>query len=282
MKIRLNSKVKCCVHLPLAAGAIIMLIPLAWMLLTSLKSFAEVVADPPVWIPREFRWSNYVHALTSFNFARFFANSALIALLNITGTILSTSMAGYAFARLRAPGKGVLFMVFLSTIMLPPQITIIPLFWIYNQLGWINTFLPLFVPSWLGINVFAIFLFRQFFLTIPQDYTDAARIDGAHEWTILFRLFLPLSKPAILTVAVLTFIGSWNDLWNPLIFIHKEALYTLPVALVSFLQTTHQAQGTQWHLMMAASAVVVLPIIILFFFAQRYFIEGITFSGIKA
>lgn len=268
-------------HITLLAGSLLMLLPLAWMILTSLKTYTEVVADPPVWVPAIPQFSNYVDALTTFDFAHYLGNSTLMATLNIAGTLISSSAAGYAFARLHVRGKYVLFLILLSPMMLPPQITVIPLFKLYIHLGWINTQLPLFVPAWLGINVFAIFLFRQFFLTLPQDYVDAARIDGAGEWTVLYRIFLPLSKPAALTVIVLTFIGSWNDLWTPLVFIHKESLFTLPVALVAFIETTKQAQGTQWHLMMAASTVVILPIIIVFFFAQRYFIEGITFTGIK-
>lgn len=266
----------------LLAGAVVMLMPLIWMIMTSLKSFTEVLADPPTWLPRKFLWQNYLEAMTSFKFSLYLRNSMIVVSLYLMGTFLSASMAAYAFARLRVKKKNILFMLLLATMMLPPQITIIPVFKLYATFGWVNTLYPLFVPAWLGVNVFAIFLLRQFFLTIPQDYIDAARMDGANEFTILFRLFIPLSKPAVLTILVLSFIGSWNDLWNPLVFIHNENLYTLPVALIAFLSTTIEPRGVQWQLMMAASTIIIIPLIIVFFLAQRYFIEGITMTGLKA
>lgn len=262
-------------------GSIVMLAPLAWMILTSLKSYQELYTTPPQWVPERFLWSNYVEAWTTFDFALFFRNSVFVTVMTILGTLVSGCMAAYGFVVLRFPGKGLIFALLLSSLMLPPQITIIPLFKMYAEMGWINTFLPLIVPPWLGINVFAIFLLRQFFLTIPRDYVEAARIDGASELTILLRVFIPMSKPALLTITVFAFIGAWNDLWGPVIFLHDERLYTLPIGLLNFIATGEGALGAPWHLVMAVSTVMIIPIVIVFFIAQKYFIEGISMSGLK-
>ncbi len=266
----------------LVAGAVVMMLPLLWMVLTSLKTFSEVQADPPQWLPASPQWGNYVEALVAFDFLRYLRNSLFVVGMTCVGTFLTCVMSAYAFARLAAPGKGALFVVLLSALMLPPQITIIPVFRLYSAFGWVNTLYPLWVPAWLGANVFGIFLLRQFFVTIPQDYIDAARIDGAAEPVILFRVFVPLSKPAVLTVLVFTFIGSWNDLWTPLVFVHDQNLYTLPVALIAFLSQTVGPQGVEWQLMMAASTIIIAPLVVVFFYAQQYFIEGITMTGLKA
>jgi multiple sugar transport system permease protein len=266
----------------LIAGSIIMLVPLAWMVLTSLKSFEEVTASPPVFLPAAARWGNYHEALTTFDFSRYLFNSLLICIATIAGTLVSCSLAAYAFACLEARGRNVIFALLLSTMMLPAQVTVIPLFKLFASIGWINTFLPLIVPSWLATNVFAIFLLRQFFLAVPRDYIEAARLDGASELRILWSIFVPLSKPVLLTVTVFTFIGSWNDLWGPLIYLHDDAKFTLPIGLLNFIGTTGRAQGSPWHLVMAVSTVMMIPIVILFFLAQKRFIEGIATSGVKA
>ncbi len=265
----------------LIAGSIVMLVPLAWMLLTSLKSFDEAIASPPVWFPAKPHWGNYAEALTQFDFSRYLRNSLFICAATILGTLVSCTLAAYAFACLRARGKNLLFAMLLSTLMLPGQVTIIPLFKLFVKLGWINTFYPLIVPSWLGTNVFAIFLLRQFFIAIPKDYIEAARIDGASELRILLSIFVPLSKPVLLTITVFSFIGSWNDLWGPLIYLHDDGLYTMPIGLLNFIGTTGRAQGSPWHLVMAVSTVMMVPIVILFFVAQKRFIEGIATSGVK-
>lgn len=266
----------------LLAGTVIMLLPLVWMVLTSLKSFDEVLASPPTWLPKRLRWENYHEALTMFDFLRYFLNSTFIALATIAGTLISCSLAAYAFARLPARGAGLLFAVLLSTTMLPAQVTVIPLFSWFSKFGLVNTFAPLILPAWFGTNVFAIFLLRQFFVAIPKDYAEAARIDGASELRILWNVYLPLSKPALLTVAVFTFLGSWNDLWGPLLYLHDESKYTLPIGLLNFVGLAGQARGSPWHLVMAVSTVMMLPIVIIFFLAQRRFIEGIAASGVKA
>jgi ABC-type glycerol-3-phosphate transport system permease component len=265
----------------LCAGATLMLVPLAWMILTSLKTFPEVLADPPQWLPHEPQWGNYRTAFGQFHFARFLVNSLLLSALNIAGTLVTCTMAAYAFSCLDFPWKNRVFALLLTAMMLPGQVTIIPLFKWYAQIGWVNTYLPLIVPSWLGHNIFSIFLIRQFFLTLPKDYVEAARLDGASEWTILWRIYVPLSAPVLLTVTVFAFLGSWNDLWGPLIFLHDEEKYTMSVGLLNFIATAGQAQGTPWHLVMAVSCVMMLPIVIVFFLAQRRFIEGIATSGLK-
>lgn len=266
----------------LLVGTVVMLLPLVWMVLTSLKSFDEVLASPPTWLPSRLRWENYLEALTTFDFLRYFLNSTFIALMTIAGTLISCSLAAYAFARLPARGAGLLFAVLLSTTMLPAQVTVIPLFSWFSKFGLVNTFAPLILPAWFGTNVFAIFLLRQFFVAIPKDYAEAARIDGASELRILWNVYLPLSKPALLTVAVFTFLGSWNDLWGPLLYLHDESKYTLPIGLLNFVGLAGQARGSPWHLVMAVSTVMMLPIMIIFFLAQRRFIEGIAASGVKA
>ena len=266
----------------LLVGACAMVLPLVWMVLTSLKSFDEVLASPPTWIPQRLRWENYREALTTFDFVRYFANSTLVAVLNIAGTLVSCTLAAYAFARLQTRGSAVLFGVLLSTTMLPAQVTVIPLFSWFASLGLINTYVPLVLPAWLGTNVFAIFLLRQFFIAIPKDYAEAARVDGASELRILLTVFVPLAKPALLTVAVFTFLGSWNDLWGPLLYLHDDQKYTLPIALLNFVGLAGQARGSPWQLVMAVSTVMMLPVIVIFFLAQKRFIEGIATSGIKA
>ena len=268
-------------YVVLIAGSVIMLVPLAWMLLTSLKSFEEVVASPPAWLPREPQWGNYAEALTAFNFSQYLFNSLLICVATIAGTLVSCTLAAYAFACLNARGRNVIFGLLLSTMMLPAQVTIIPLFKLFAAIGWIDTFYPLIVPSWFATNVFAIFLLRQFFLAVPRDYIEAARIDGASELRILWSIFVPLSKPVLLTVTVFAFIGSWNDLWGPLIYLHDDARFTMPLGLLNFVGTSGRAQGSPWHLVMAVSTVMMVPIVVLFFLAQKRFIEGIATSGVK-
>jgi ABC-type glycerol-3-phosphate transport system permease component len=265
----------------LLGGACLMLLPLAWMVLTSLKTFDEVLMSPPTWLPRRPAWSNYREALSTFDFVRYFANSTILAAVVIAGTLLSCSLAAYAFARMRAPAASLLFGVLLSTTMLPAQVTVIPLFSWFSAVGWVDTYIPLVLPAWLGTNVLAIFLLRQFFVTIPRDYAEAARVDGASELRILFNIYLPLAKPALLTVAVFTFLGSWNDLWGPLLYLQDESKYTLPIALLNFVGLAGQARGSPWHLVMAVSTVMMLPVVVIFFLAQRRFIEGIAASGVK-
>ena len=246
------------------------------MVSSSLKSNYQIFEVPPRWIPNPPRWQNYVEALTVLPFGRYVFNTTVITGLTITGHLLSCTLIAYAFARLRAPGRDTLFVVMLATMMLPYPVTMVPLYMLFNRLGWINTFLPLVVPAFLGAP-FYIFLMRQFFLTIPQDFEDAARIDGANTLQILWLVMVPLAKPALATVAIFTFTAAWNDFLAPLIYLQKPELYTVTLGL-QFFRSTYT---TNWAYLMAASLVTTLPVIAVFFVAQRYFIEGITLTGIK-
>ena len=267
--------------LALIVGAILMLVPLFWMILTALKSFQEVMADPIVLFPERPRWENFVVVLSEFRFSRYFLNSLLVALLQVAGTLVSCVLAAYAFVAYRVRWANAVFLLLLSALMLPSQVTVVPLFKLFAAMGWVDTYLPLVVPSWLGLNVFAIFLLRQFFKTIPRDYIEAARIDGAGELRIIWSVFLPLSRPALIVVAIFTFLGSWNDLFGPLVYLHDSEKFTLPLGLLEFMATVGHAGGTPMHLIMAASSFIVLPVVVLFMFTQRYFIEGLSQGGVK-
>jgi ABC-type glycerol-3-phosphate transport system permease component len=258
----------------IAAG--VFLLPLFWMLSSSLKPEWQVLANPPVWLPNPPRWENYREALTYLPFGRYAVNTLIISLGAIVGHLLSCTLVAYAFARLRAPGKNFLFLLVLSTLMLPYPVTMVPLFALFNQLGWINTFLPLIVPAFFG-NAFYIFLLRQYFLTLPPELEDAARIDGANTLQILWRVILPISTPALATVVIFTFQATWNDFLQPLIYLQDQSLYTLTLGL-NFFRGSFQVN---WAYLMAASLVVVLPVVLVFFLAQRLFIQGIAMTGMK-
>jgi multiple sugar transport system permease protein len=258
----------------LSAG--VFLLPLFWMLSSSLKPEWQVLANPPVWLPNPPRWENYREALTYLPFGRYAINTLIISLGAIVGHVLSCTLVAYAFARLRAPGKNFMFLLVLSTLMLPYPVTMVPLFALFNQLGWINTFLPLIVPAFFG-NAFYIFLLRQYFLTLPPELEDAARIDGANTLQVLWRVILPISAPALATVVIFTFQATWNDFLQPLIYLQDQSHYTLTLGL-NFFRGSFQVN---WAYLMAASLVVVLPVVIVFFLAQRLFIQGIAMTGMK-
>jgi len=258
----------------IAAG--VFLLPLFWMLSSSLKPEWQVLANPPVWLPNPPRWENYREALTYLPFGRYAINTLIISLGAIAGHVLSCTLVAYAFARLRAPGKDFLFLLVLSTLMLPYPVTMVPLFAIFNGLGWIDTFLPLIVPAFFG-NAFYIFLLRQYFLTLPPELEDAARIDGANTLQVLWRVILPISTPALATVVIFTFQATWNDFLQPLIYLQDQSHYTLTLGL-NFFRGSFQVN---WAYLMAASLVVVLPVVIVFFFTQRLFIQGIAMTGMK-
>ena len=257
-------------------GASVFLLPLFWMLSSSLKPEWQVLANPPVWIPNPPRWENYREALTYLPFGRYAVNTLIISLGAIVGHVLSCTIVAYGFARLRAPGKDFLFLLLLSTLMLPYPVTMVPLFALFNALGWIDTFLPLIIPTFFG-NAFYIFLLRQFFLTLPPDLEDAARIDGANTLQVLRHVILPISMPALATVVIFTFQASWNDFLQPLIYLQDQSRYTLTLGL-NFFRGSFQVK---WSYLMAASLVVVLPVVIVFFLAQRLFVRGIAMTGIK-
>lgn len=231
---------------------------------------------PPQWIPSPLRWQNYPEALTYIPFGRFALNTLFIAAVAIFGNLLSCTIIAYGFARLRAPGKNFFFILMLSTMMLVEPVRIIPLYIIFNKLGWIDSFLPLIVPAFFG-SPFYIFLLRQFFMNIPLELEEAALIDGANRFQILWKVIVPLSKPALAAIAIFNFQGVWNDFLYPLVFLHKQTHYTIALGL-NFFRSTYTVH---WGWLMAASIVALLPMVIIFFFAQRYFIQGITFTGIK-
>ncbi len=263
--------------LVVAIGAIAVLFPVAWMLSTSLKTTDETAAIPIIWIPIQAQWQNYPDALTAQPFALYFRNTAIVTFTSLVGTLLSAALVGYGFARLRAPGRGFLFVLVLSTLILPPQVTVIPRFILFTKLHWVNTFAPLIVPAFFGA-AFNIFLLRQFFMTIPRDMDEAAILDGAGYLQIWWRIMLPLSLPALGIVAIFHFIFSWNDFFDPLIYLNSNNVWTLSLGLAGF---TASYGGSVYNLLMAATLVAVLPCIVLFFIAQRYFVQGIVVSGVK-
>lgn len=265
-------------HLVLMAGAVIVFIPFAWMISTSLKPPHQIKVFPPIWIPNPIVWSNYVTAVTIFPipFWIFVYNSLYLSSLTTVGTVLSNAVVAFAFARLRFPGNHVLFLIVLSTMMLPGQVTMIPLFILFSKLGWVNTYKPLIVPAFFG-SAYFIFLLRQFFATIPRELDDAARIDGCGVLGLLFRIMLPLAKPALGITAIFSFSWAWNDFLGPLIYLSKMETFPLAIAL-SYLRATYRVL---WAELMVVSFIAMLPPIILFFIAQRSYIQGIVITGVK-
>jgi ABC-type glycerol-3-phosphate transport system permease component len=262
----------------IALGAFVIMIPLAWMISTSLKRQMDVYLFPPRWIPIPPQWGNYAEVMRVVPFGRYLLNSAFVSGLSVFGSVLSCSLAAYSFARLRSPGRDVIFMLLLATLMLPGAVTIVPTFVVFQKLDWLNTFKPLIVPSFFG-NAFFIFLLRQFFMTVPLELEDAARIDGASSIQIFLRIMLPLAKPALVTVAVFAFIGSWNDFFYPLIYLNSEDKYTVALGVANFRGSARV--GPQLQLLMAASFLATVPVLVVYVWAQRLFIQGIVFSGVK-
>ena len=263
-------------YLLVGIGSAMFLLPLFWMISSSLKPNYQVLEVPPRWLPSPVQWSNYPEALTYVPFGRFIVNTFVIASLTIVGHILSCTVVAYGFARLRAPGKETLFVILLATMMFPYPVTMIPIYVGFKSIGWINTFLPLIVPAFFG-NPFYIFLLRQFFLTIPPDLEEAARMDGANTVQTIWHVILPLVGPAMATVAIFTFQEAWRDFLPPLIYLHDQTKYTVSLGL-SFFRSNYDIR---WSYLMAASLVTMLPVVVVFFVAQKSFIEGITLTGIK-
>jgi len=276
-------------HLVLAAGALTTIVPFLWMISTSLKPEPEIFRFPPVWLPSEWRWDNYAKAMAAAPFGRYFLNTVIYALGITTSNLLFCSMAAYAFARLRFPGRNLLFILVLGTMMIPAQVTMVPVFIMLkrwpllggNDLlgagghGLLNTYTGLVLPG--AVGAFGIFLLRQFFMTLPRELEDAARIDGCSEAGIYWRIILPLSKPAMATLGIFTFTAAWNEFLWPLLIMSKDSMKTLQVGLQVF-QTQYT---TAWDLLMAGTVVVTLPVLIIFLFGQRYFTRGIALSGMK-
>jgi multiple sugar transport system permease protein len=263
-------------YVVLLLGAVTMLTPLYWMFTSSLKTPQTVFNLPPELFPAHPLWSNYPDALTTLPFVTFLTNTLIIEVCVIGGTLLSCSLAAYSFARLRWRGRDAVFVVLLALLMLPSYTTLVPQFIMWYHVHAVDTLIPLIVPSFFG-NSFFIFLLRQFFRGIPRELEDAARVDGAGIVRIFAQIILPLSKPALAVVTIFTFIGVWDDYLNPLIYLNSQSHYTLALGLQLFLSQ----YGSRWDLLMASSTVVVLPMIIIFLLFQRYFIEGITLTGLK-
>ncbi|MGC5773083.1 carbohydrate ABC transporter permease [Paenibacillus pabuli] len=256
----------------------LMLLPLFFMVSTSLKSKKELLKFPPTFLPETWQWSNYREIFDTLNFSQMYMNSLIIGILTVVGTLFSSALAGYGFARYRGKGSNLWFMLMLSTMMLPYPAIMIPQFILFSKLNWIDTFLPLIVPAFFG-SAYNIFLLRQFFSTLPDELFDAGRIDGCSEFRMWRQIALPLSGPALATVAIFAFIYSWNDLLTPVLYLSSSDKFTLPVGMSSF--TSSRFRIPPWHLLMVASVLAMLPIVTLFAIAQKRFVEGIVLTGIK-
>lgn len=256
--------------------AILFILPIFYLFMGSFKAESELFRVPFKWLPDKFQFGNFINMFSSIPFFKYLKNTMIIVVCNIVGSLLSCSLVAYGFSRLRWPGRDKVFILVLITMILPYQVTLVPLFLMFTKMKWIGTFLPLTVTCFFG-NPFFIFLLRQFFTGIPQDISEAARIDGAGEFTIFSRLVIPMAKPALTTVAIFAFIRSWNDFLGPLVFLGKDELYTLSLA-ASMLKSN---LDPNWSLLLALGAVMILPVLILFFVMQKYFIQGIAMSGIK-
>jgi multiple sugar transport system permease protein len=263
-------------YLLLVLTAISMLFPFYWMVTTSLKTEARVFAFPPEWIPNPPILDSYQYIFYELPFFRYILNSLKVSLLWTFGVVLSSSLAAYAFARVRFRGRETLFIITLAALMIPAQVTIIPLYILMTRIGWVDTHWPLIVPAYLG-SAFGIFLMRQYFLTIPQELNDAAKIDGCSHFGVYWRIMLPLAKAVIATLALLSFMGSWNDLLGPVLYLYTEKLFTLPLALTRFRVQYY----TQWANMMAGATISLTPILLVFLFTQQYFVRGVVLSGLK-
>ena len=265
------------VYLALTVLAVVFALPLFWMVTTALKTNQQVLVFPPQWIPDPAVWRNFPDAWDFAPFGTYLKNTLIITVLATVGQLASGSVVAYGFARLRFPGRDPLFVLLLATTMLPYIVTLVPQFLIFRELGWVNTFLPLIVPYFFGGSPFLIFLMRQYFRSIPMDLSDAARVDGDSEFGIFFRIVLPLALPALVTVAIFSFLAHWNDFLGPLIYLNDESKKTLMLGLQGFIGQTQQ----RFQLMMAAATMVAMPTIVLFFLFQRVFIRSVVLTGMK-
>ncbi|MCY3898678.1 MAG: carbohydrate ABC transporter permease [Caldilineaceae bacterium] len=260
---------------------VLMALPFFWMLSTSLKVEQQVYLFPPIWIPNPWAWENYrISLFDILPFTRFFLNTIYITVTATVGAVLSSSMVAFAFARLRWPGRDKVFLLVLATMMVPTYSTIVPRFILFRHLDWVDTFWPLIVPLWFGGSAFFIFLMRQFYMTIPIDLDEAAGIDGCSEFRIWWSIILPLSRPALATITILSFMARWNDFFDPLIFLNTMENFTVALGLNMF-RAAIEIYGVRYHWLMAASVTVLLPGLIIFFFFQKTFVQGVVMSGIK-
>lgn len=265
-------------HALLILVAVAFMFPFYWMVITALKENTQVFTYPIQWWPDPIRWQNFPEAMTyaGFPFLLFLRNSTFYALSVMIGTVISCAAVGYGFARLRFPGRDLLFLMTVATLMIPGIVTFIPTFILFKTLGMLGTYAPLIIPAFFG-NAFFIFLMRQFFQGLPVELVDAARVDGASEFRIFWQIMLPLVRPALLVMAVFTFLWTWHEFFGPLVYLSDQNQYPLSLGLFAF----RAQRTTEWSLMMAASTLATMPLVVVFFFAQRYFLEGIRLTGIK-
>ena len=266
-------------HSIIFLGAFVFSVPFFWMIITAFKTPQQIVNDKTlldILIPHPVRLKNFTDIFQIVPFGKFFLNTTLVTLSSILGTTFASSLVAFSFARLKWPGRNAVFVVLLATMMLPYQVTMVPQFLIFKHLGWVNTLKPLWIPSMFG-TAFFIFLLRQFFLSVPKDLVESARIDGCGYFRIYHEIMLPLIKPALLAIVIFQFMYAWNDLLSPLIYIHDQDLMTLSIGL----QVFKSSRATEWNLVLAASSLMTLPIVVVFFAAQKYFIQGVTLTGLK-
>ena len=264
-------------HTMLVLFGLLFVLPLYWMVTSALKPNTEMFTLPPTWFPSQLLWTRFSDAFTFIPFAQYTGNSLYIAIYNVVASVISCLIVAYGFSCLEWKGRDSIFFLVLATMMLPFQVTLIPQYVIFSKLRWVGTFLPLTLPAWFG-SPFLIFLLRQFMMTIPKDLLDAADIDGANHLQILWWIITPLTRPALATVAIFTFMANWNDFFWPLIFLTDAHTFTLPLGLYNFIGAVAR---TEWGLLLAAATMMTVPPVILFFFAQKTFIQGITLTGIK-
>ena len=276
---RKKSIKKTIIHILLVFGSVLFMFPLIWLISTSLKTPEQIYKFPPDLLPDPVRWENYTKMFEQFKFMLYLSNTLKVVLLVLAGVLLTAPLVAYAFSRLEWPGRNILFYVLLGTMMIPADITRIPMYIFFSKIQWVDTYNPLWVPAWFGGGAFNIFLIRQFLLTIPKDMEDSALVDGAGFFTIYRKIMLPLVKPVLTTVAIFVFMGTWNDFMGPLIYINTTNKFTLSLALRLFQQDVNR--DTQYGMLMAATTVMTMPVILFFFLGQKQFIEGVVLTGIK-
>lgn len=256
---------------------LVWLFPFFWIFRTAFMEYKQILAYPPVWWPSPFIVSNFTEGLNTFDFLRYYMNTALIVGICLAGTLLTSTLCAYAFSRLRWPGRDRIFYIILTSMMLPTAVTLIPTFIGWSAVHGVNTYLPLTVPAWTGGGAFFIFLLRQFYMTIPREYDEAALVDGAGYFTIYRKIMLPMIKPALISVGMFCFVNNWNDFMNPLVYLSDERKYTISLGLRSFMGM----YNTEWGYMMAVTVIAVLPVLLVFLIGQKYIVEGVVMTGVK-
>jgi multiple sugar transport system permease protein len=268
---------KALVYFVLATGAALCFLPVFWLVRSSVMTMGDIFKFPPILWPARIRWKNFADAMQASPFLLYFRNTMIVVVPNVVGSLLTASMSAYGLARFRFPLRNFWFALVLGAIILPPAVVLIPQFLLWSKLHLVNTFFPLTVPVFFGGGAFNVFLLRQFFLTIPKDFDDAARIDGASYWRVYWQIMIPLIRPALLAVGLFQFLYCWNDFFNPLIYLSSKTTYTLAIGLRFFIDS----YATFWNNLMAASVIVIVPPVIVFLIGQRYFVEGVTLTGLK-